>query len=114
MKDLARRFKCRLTELDRKFEELRFLPRPLYRYKTERKDLIDGALFAFVQGTDPEVILVLEAARRDGKSEWHYVLTRRTGMAVEADLDDKTIWSVPVSNGASDAAWFIGRLGRLN
>jgi len=114
MKDLARRFKSRLSDANRKSEELRLLPRPIYRYKTERKDLIDGALFAFVQGTDPEVVLVLEADRRDGKSEWRYALTRRTGMAVEADLDEKTIWSLPGSNGAADAAWFVGRLGMLN
>lgn len=114
MKDLARRFRSRLPEADRKSEELRLLPRPLYRYKTERKDLIDGALFAFVQGTDPEVILVLEAVRQNGKSEWRYALTRRTGLAVEADLDETTIWSQSVSNGAPDAAWFIGRLGMLN
>jgi hypothetical protein len=114
MKELARRFRCALTEAAKKSEELRFLPHPLYRYKTERKDLIDGGLFAYVQGTDPEVLLVLEAAVRDGKSEWRYVLTRRTGMAVEADLDGKSIWSVPVSNGASNAAWFVGYLGRLN
>jgi hypothetical protein len=114
MKDLARRFKCRLSDIDRKTEELRFLPRPIVRYQTDRKDLIDGALFAWVQGTDPEVVLVLEAARRDGKSEWRYALTRRTGYAVEADLDGKPHWSVPGSGGASNASWVIGRLGRLN
>jgi hypothetical protein len=114
MKDLARRFKCRLTELDRKKEELRFLPRPIFRYQTDRKDLIDGALFAWVQGTDPEVVLVLEAARRDGKSEWRYALTRRTAVAVEADLDGKPHWSVPLSNGSPSTAWVVGGLGRLN
>jgi hypothetical protein len=114
MKDLARRFKCRLSDIDRKTEELRLLPRPIVRYQTDRKDLIDGALFAFVQGTDPEVVLVLEAARREGKSEWRYALTRRTGYAVEADLDGKPRWSVPGGIGASNAAWVIGRLGQLN
>ncbi|HEY3968402.1 MAG TPA: hypothetical protein VGM05_27890 [Planctomycetaceae bacterium] len=114
MKDLARRFKCRLADVNRKSEELRLLPRPLYRYKTERKDLGDGALFAFVQGTDPEVVLVLEAARHDGKSEWRYALTRRTGYAVEADLDGKPNWSVPGSNGGTGAPWFVGTLGSLN
>jgi hypothetical protein len=114
MKELSRRFRCGLTEVGRKSEELRFLPHPLYRYKTERKDLIDGGLFAFVQGTDPEVVLVLEAAQHDGKSEWRYAITRRTGMAVEADLDGKPIWAVPGSNGAPNAAWFVGGLGRLN
>ncbi len=32
------------------------LPRPLYGYQVDRADLTDGALFAFVQGTDPEVL----------------------------------------------------------
>src|SRR5262245_23818967 len=114
MKDLARRFKCRLTDLNRKTEELRLLPRPIFRYQTDRKDLIDGALFAYVQGTDPEVVLVLEAARREGKSEWRYALTRRTAHSAEADLDGKPHWSVPVSNGASNTAWVVSRLGRFN
>jgi hypothetical protein len=114
MKDLARRFKCRLSDINRKTEELRLLPRPIFRYETDRKDLIDGALFAYVQGTDPEVVLVLEAARHDGKSVWRYALTRRTGYAVEADLDSKPHWSVPAGGGASNAAWVMGGLGRLN
>jgi len=114
MKDLARRFKCRLSGANRDSEELRLLPRPLYRYQTERTDLDDGALFSFVQGTDPEVVVVIEAARHDGKSAWRYALTRRTGYAVEADLDGKPNWSVPGGNGAPGAAWYVGRLGPLN
>ena len=114
MRDLARRFACRLTDVDRKSEELRCLPRPIYRYKTERQDLIDGALFAFVQGTDPEVVVVLEAVQRDGKSEWRYALTRRTAHAVEADLDGRRLWSVPTSNGGPNEAWSIARLGTFD
>ncbi len=114
MKALARRIECRLPEPNKRSEELRLLPQPFYRYKTEREDLIDGALFAFVQGTDPEAVVVLEAVRRDGKSEWRYGITRRTAHAVEADLDGKPVWSVPLSNGASNEAWFVGGLGKLN
>ncbi len=108
MKELARRFTCRLTGDGRKGEELRILPRPLYRYQAERQGVVDGALFAFVQGTDPEVILVLEAAGKDGDAEWRYVLTRRSMLALEADLDGERIWSVPHSAGASGEAWFQG------
>src|SRR5262249_26872446 len=63
MKAIAERFKATMTgwqgdNTDR--EELRLLPRPLFRYDlTNAKDadpnLLDGALFAYVQGTDPEV-----------------------------------------------------------
>jgi len=106
MKELARRFTCRLTEA--KGEELRLMPRPLYRYKTDRPELFDGALFAFAQGTDPEVVLVLEARRGTDKSQWDYALTRRSMSALEAKLDGESVWSVPVSIGAADQPWFHG------
>jgi hypothetical protein len=107
MRELARRFACRIAG-ERVREELRLLPRPLYRYQTERSKLIDGALFAFVQGTDPEVVLVLEAVPRDARSEWQYALTRRSAAPLEADLDGKRIWAVPSSAGGFVEAWFHG------
>lgn len=107
MKDLARRFSCRLTG-DADGEQLRLLPRPLYRYQTNRDNLIDGALFAFVQGTDPEVVLVLEATRRDKRSEWRYALTRLSMATLEADLDGKSMWAVPADSGATGKVWFHG------
>ena len=33
---------------------MRLLAQPIYRYENTKGDLIDGALFAFVLGTDPE------------------------------------------------------------
>jgi hypothetical protein len=108
MKELARRFTCRIAGEGAKGEELRLLPRPLYRYKTDRQELFDGALFAFAQGTDPEVILVLEAHRADGQSQWQYAITRRSMVALEAKLDGEPIWSAPFGAGAPDEAWFQG------
>lgn len=113
MKDIARRFRCRLSDEGQGKEELRLLPRPLFRYKTDRPDLVDGGLFAFVQGTDPEVILMLEAQARDGRPTlWQYVLTRRSMHSLEADLDDKSIWTEPRSSGASNLPWFQADVGR--
>jgi hypothetical protein len=114
MKELARRFTCRLASDERTGEQLRLLPQPLYRYKIERKDLVDGALFAFVQGTDPEVILVLEAARQDAESEWQYVLTRRSMLALEGELDGERIWSVAHGAGTPGEAWFQGGIATPN
>ena len=114
MKELARRFSCRLIGNDGKPEELRLLPRPVFRYKTDRKDLVDGALFAFAQGTDPEMILVLEAAGRDGEFEWRYAITRRTMVALDADLDGKPIWAVPLSAGANGDIWYCGSATMTN
>ena len=54
--------------------ELRLLPSPLYRYPTAKTGLIDGALFALVSedGTDPEVLLLVEARESNGKVRWEY------------------------------------------
>jgi hypothetical protein len=102
MKSLAGRFTARLRPLNGEngeLEVLRLLPRPLYRY--ELKDskgtspiLRDGAMFAFVMGTDPEVVMLLEAVEREGKAVWQYAVARATSYAVEASLGDEVIWSV--------------------
>jgi hypothetical protein len=107
MRELARRLGCRLSEGGQQ-EDLRLLPSPIYRYKTDGVEVLDGALFAYAQGTDPEVVLVLEAQRRDGHSGWKYALTRRSWFALEADLDGKRIWSVPQTAGSASEIWFQG------
>ncbi len=78
-------------------EELRLLPRPLYRYdlkdsQAANPTLQDGALFGFVMGTDPEVVLLLEAVSRDGRSVWQYAFARATSGGLEAKLDGKVVW----------------------
>ena len=71
MRDLAQAYRCAHGEaglLDLK--ELRLLPQPLYRYEPNDGDspMVDGAVFGYVWtiGTDPEVLLVVEARRAGG------------------------------------------------
>jgi hypothetical protein len=60
--------------------ELRLLTQPLDRYESTDPDVLDGAVFAFVTsaGTDPEVLLVIEARRAPGSETlaWQYALAR--------------------------------------
>lgn len=109
MKEFANRFRARLhTKNDKDTEELRLLTTPIYRYKSG--DIIDGALFAFVQGTDPEVMLHLEAQTQKGAkgevTQWRYAISRRTVMPVEAMLDDKQIWAAEFSWGGPDQPFY--------
>jgi hypothetical protein len=106
MRDLARRFHCRLV--GRQKEELRLLTQPLYVWDRNGDKLPDLALFAFVQGTDPEVILLLETTDGANGQEWRYVLTRRSAAALEADLDNEKVWSVDGGAGARDEPWLHG------
>jgi hypothetical protein len=109
MKSLAGRFSARLPPLktdEGNPEVLRLLPRPLYRYELKpsagtKPSLQDGGMFAFVMGTDPEVVLVLEAVEREGKLVWQYAFARATAYPVEASLGDKVVWSAIGQSGPS-------------
>lgn len=98
LKSLARDFRTTLLgwnadDSDR--EELRMLPRPVYRYEATSAGPLDGAIFAFVQGTDPEAFLLLEDARTgegDGKYEWRYALARRTSGRMETRFRGEIVW----------------------
>ncbi len=98
-KSLARDFRTTLVgwnEGNTDREELRMLPRPVYRYEIDLGDPLDGAIFAFVQGTDPEAFLLLEAthtgSEADGDFEWRYALARRTSGQMEARYRGQVVW----------------------
>jgi len=101
MKALADGFKATMTGWaanDSDQEVLRLLPRPLYRYDLAKaKDpdpkLIDGALFAFVLGTDPEVVLVLEAVGTAEDAVWQFACVRATSGGLEVKHGDKQVWT---------------------
>ncbi len=75
-------------------ESLRLLPQPLYRYESKRGDVLDGAVFGFVQGTDPETLLLIEAFRKGAGFEWQYAFVRRTSGELEGRFRDDVVWHV--------------------
>jgi hypothetical protein len=96
MKSLADTFAVTMTgwradDADR--EELRRLPKELFRYKPEDPTLIDGALFAFVKGTDPEALLLIEAVKTTAGNRFEYAFTRCTSGGLEARLSGRVIWT---------------------
>lgn len=105
MRNLARRFSGRRynwRETD--VLELRLLTTPLYRFQATDLGVIDGAIFSFVKGTDPEVLLLLEAVTGAPASDgyWQYSLARMSSQKQVMRLDDDDIWSVPLySRGLS-------------
>lgn len=76
--------------------EMRALKTPLLRYSNERQQIVDGATFAFVVTTDPEVFITLEAVTTDEKKPvWRYSLAPMTAYALKVTLDGKTVWEKP-------------------
>jgi len=78
--------------------DLRLLPQPLYRYPENIEGPLDGAIFAFVLGTDPELFVVLEAlAKTPGTTAgWRITPARLTGSPLTLMNDkEETLWSSP-------------------
>jgi len=92
MKNLAQKFTLSEQYLDAPFE-LRLLPSPVYRYHDEEIGLIDGALFIFAHGTNPEALAVIECRRRDSGPTWSYGFLPLAGAGVIAKLDGSTVWT---------------------
>jgi hypothetical protein len=96
MRRMAEQFTARISGVvNEKEGELRLLTKPLYRYPNDIAGATDGALFAFVQGTDPEVLLLIEAVNTGGKPVWQYAFARFTHTTATVQLEGRTIWECP-------------------
>jgi hypothetical protein len=99
MRGLAREFVPELV--DRRVveegtqQQLRLLDQPIYKYGPGDGGLVDGGLFAFVVGTDPEILLVIEAREGEAGRQWQYALARMNRDAMRVRHKDREVWSVP-------------------
>jgi hypothetical protein len=95
MRRLAQEFTGHEIDKDDKRWDLRLLPAPLYRYPTAKAGVVDGAIFALVStaGTDPEVLLLIEAKETDGKLRWEYACGRFSDLSLYVQRKDKEVWS---------------------
>jgi hypothetical protein len=111
IKQLQRRFTAHEKANVEGRIELRPLAKPLHRYQDADAGIVDGAIVSFANGTNPEVLLVLEA-RTTGKAaaEWQFALVQMSGEAVFAELDGNEIWKrgdavVPARRDSYVNAW---------
>lgn len=97
LKALARRFAAHeFWDPNNSRFELRQLSQALHRYEDHQRGLVDGGVFAFSNGTNPEVILLIEAKSDAGaEPRWHYALARLGHAEMHVSLDDAEVWTVP-------------------
>ena len=72
--------------------ELRLLSQPAFRYESQDPKVVDGALFALVEATDPEIFLCLEARLLEEKPTWHYGLVRMNSLPMTVSYKGKQVW----------------------
>lgn len=93
IKQGAKRFAVKISDRNVAPELTRLLPTPVYRYADLESGVIDGAVFAFVQGNDPEALLLIEVHARGTKEPtWRYAVARCTTWAVDVELDGKPVF----------------------
>ncbi len=91
MRGIARRFAVNEVFRDVPYE-LRLLDRPTLLYSDKDRG-VEGALFAFAYGTNPEAFLVLEAETAAG-GKWKYGFVRMGAAELIGKLDGGEVWRV--------------------
>ena len=94
MKAIAERFTA-AVDPDGKFEspeQLRLLTSPVYRYVATAQGILDGAVFVFAQGTNPEVLLLIEAVGTDAATAWRYGFARMSCFNLRVMRGDQIVW----------------------
>ncbi|MHB8954089.1 MAG: tetratricopeptide repeat protein [Pirellulaceae bacterium] len=73
--------------------ELSLLAEPVHRYADAGSGLLDGAILIFTHGSNPEIVLLVEA-RGQGKSgaTWHYGLARLSSGGLSVSLGGQDVW----------------------
>lgn len=78
--------------------ELRLLKRPLYTYRDEAGGVLDGGVFVLANGTNPEILLFVEA-RLDPKDRskrvWQYTVGRLAHAELHLKFDGKEVFETP-------------------
>ena len=74
-------------------QNLRLLPQPAYRY-AEAGKIVDGAVFVFAHGTNPECCVLIEAYQDDKGSRYRYAVAPMSIYKLEARYKGKPVWSV--------------------
>ena len=95
MRELAQGFSVTDDFREKGWQALRPMPKPFARYGKAGSALLDGAVFCFALGTDPEAYLILEArAGKDGP-EWQFAFAPQTTYALKASWKGQEVWSLP-------------------
>jgi hypothetical protein len=105
MRELARRFAVHETIAENKIE-CRLMPQPIDRYADAESEILDGAAFAFANGTNPEVGILLET---DGKT-WSYGAFRLSTAAILVELDGRAVVELPKIAHAALPGPYIARI----
>ena len=104
MRQLSRRFAVHETLDKGEKVECRLLSQPIDRYADDDRQIADGAIFVFANGTNPELGLLLECSADD----WSYGVGRLSAAALFAELDGKPFFEAAQRFNQPRSAPYLG------
>jgi hypothetical protein len=97
-RELARKVSARI-ETDPS-EEMRLLTKPLFEYADPKTDEYRGAVFGFgTNGTNPDLLLLLEVRGEKDKAAWHFAPARMTTGALTLRWGNAKVWECESVHG---------------
>lgn len=94
VRDIARRFSANSIDEKEGRWELRLIAKPIHQFEIEKPNSVwCGSLFVLCQGTDPELVLAIEAQKADSGYIWHYGAASFTDYGLSLQLDNKEVWT---------------------
>ena len=76
-------------------EPLRLQVTPVLRFESAGQRVVDGGLFAFTKGIDPDAFLLIEARGMKDDADWQYAFARFNGSCgLRAARKDNVVWQV--------------------
>lgn len=95
MRAIAEGFSANHYYKRRTWNKLRLLTKPFARYGKQGSSVLDGSLFCFAHGTDPEVLLMVESHQDKDGPAWRFAFAPMTTFAVNASWKGNEVWSLP-------------------
>ncbi|WP_068134817.1 hypothetical protein [Roseimaritima ulvae] len=112
LRRLARQFEAYTEEASRGKRVLRLLPEPLYRSDATLTNY-DSGLFAYVVGTDPELLILIETDLAQDAPVWRYRFVQSTQSTTVAALNGQEVYRYEKSQANPGAvnAVYLSRHG---
>lgn len=102
MRQLARQFKVHERLRNEESIECRLLAQPIDRYASAADKITDGAIFAFANGTNPELGLVLEC----DDEGWSYGAVRLSAAETILELGGREVAKFPIGDFRSTSGTY--------
>ena len=97
LRELARSFSARtvLNPSNNTTQEMRLLTTPIFEYADLRTKALVGAVFGFsTNGTNPDLLVLLEARGEKDALHWHFAPARMTSGGVTLTYQKEKVWQV--------------------